>query len=595
MFIVIGILIYAFAFQVVKVDLEDFRQESRQDSRIRVTRALARPDIFEFEKAEQITHVPVWVPCSASAESAPEVDTSEPYMVLTPNCSDPGTEIQIEGFNFPPNSEGPISFIPSSNPEHEIALQIAKVETDGQGDFSTIAELPERPSDEMQLIRATMRINVGTPKFTDTARDTGEKILETVFLALLATTIGTILAVPVSFIAARNLMSDVKGPLASVALAILGWPIGFVVGLQIVELISWIAQRVNDPFFINLLSVFLIPVLSGLLLRVAIPREEIVAPSLGVRILRYLLLLVLGIGVFLFINLLGTLMISIGDLMIQELPPLLSFLGNFVYQLGDVTVTVLPLFVILSAGFVLSSFLSRSGQLMSERFSSSTMRVVDLFLSALAGATIFAILGGIINWLYELDNPTLTLYIPAAIGATLGAILALRVEPKRALPIGYTVYLVTRTILNAIRSVEPLIMAIVAVIWVGIGPFAGVLALALHTIAALGKLYSEQVESISPGPLEAINATGANRLQMIVYAVVPQIIPPYISFTMYRWDINVRMSTIIGFAGGGGIGFLLQQNINLLNYRAAAAQMLAIAIVVASMDYLSSYLRERYV
>jgi ABC-type phosphate/phosphonate transport system permease subunit len=89
------------------------------------------------------------------------------------------------------------------------------------------------------------------------------------------------------------------------------------------------------------------------------------------------------------------------------------------------------------------------------------------------------------------------------------------------------------------------------------------------------------VESILPGPLEAVTATGANRLQTIIYAVVPQIIPPYISYTMYRWDINVRMSTIIGFVGGGGIGFLLQQNINLLNYRAASAQMLAIAIVVA--------------
>jgi phosphonate transport system permease protein len=98
-----------------------------------------------------------------------------------------------------------------------------------------------------------------------------------------------------------------------------------------------------------------------------------------------------------------------------------------------------------------------------------------------------------------------------------------------------------------------------------------------------------------PGPMEAITATGANRLQTIVYAVVPQIIPPYISFTMYRWDINVRMSTIIGFAGGGGIGFLLYQNINLLNYRAASMQMLAIALVVASMDYLSSKLREKVV
>jgi phosphonate transport system permease protein len=149
--------------------------------------------------------------------------------------------------------------------------------------------------------------------------------------------------------------------------------------------------------------------------------------------------------------------------------------------------------------------------------------------------------------------------------------------------------------LNATRSVESLVMVIIFAVWVGIGPFAGALALALHTVAALAKLYSEQVESILPGPMEAIQATGANRMQLIAYAVVPQIIPPYISFTMYRWDINVRMSTIIGFAGGGGIGFLLQQNINLLDYRAASAQMLAIAIVVATMDFVSSTLRERFV
>ena len=100
-------------------------------------------------------------------------------------------------------------------------------------------------------------------------------------------------------------------------------------------------------------------------------------------------------------------------------------------------------------------------------------------------------------------------------------------------------------------------MAIIFVVWVGIGPFAGALALSLHTVAALAKLYSEQVESIMEGPIEAVKATGANQLQTIVYAVVPQIIPPYISFTMYRWDINVRMSTIIGFAGGGGDWLLI--------------------------------------
>ena len=181
-----------------------------------------------------------------------------------------------------------------------------------------------------------------------------------------------------------------------------------------------------------------------------------------------------------------------------------------------------------------------------------------------------------------------------SIGVTLGAIIALT-SHKHPIPIGYVTYYVTRTILNATRSIEPLVMVIVFVVWVGIGPFAGSLALALHTVAALAKLYSEQVESIAPGPLEAVRATGADRLQTIMYAVIPQIVPPYISFTMYRWDINVRMSTIIGFAGGGGIGFLLQQNINLLHYRAASVQMLAIAIVVATMDYISAVIRELFV
>ena len=96
--------------------------------------------------------------------------------------------------------------------------------------------------------------------------------------------------------------------------------------------------------------------------------------------------------------------------------------------------------------------------------------------------------------------------------------------------------------------------------------------------------------------MEAVRATGATRLQTVVYGVVPQIVSPYISFTMYRWDINVRMSTIIGFAGGGGIGFLLAtEHRSASTIEDASVQMLAIAIVVASMDYVSSRLRERFV
>lgn len=156
-------------------------------------------------------------------------------------------------------------------------------------------------------------------------------------------------------------------------------------------------------------------------------------------------------------------------------------------------------------------------------------------------------------------------------------------------------YYLVRAILNIIRSIEPLIWAIIFVIIVGLGPYAGILALSLHSAAALGKLYSESIESIDHGPIEAIQATGANWLQVVMFAVVPQIVPPFISFTIYRWDINIRMSTIIGFVGGGGIGFLLAQWIRLLDYSAAGLAVWFIAVTVAILDYVSAEIRARYI
>jgi phosphonate transport system permease protein len=162
-------------------------------------------------------------------------------------------------------------------------------------------------------------------------------------------------------------------------------------------------------------------------------------------------------------------------------------------------------------------------------------------------------------------------------------------------PLTMAVYFLTRTILNIIRSIEPLIWAILAITVVGLGPFAGIIALTVNSIAALGKLYSESIESIDPGPIEAIQATGATRLQTIMYAVVPQMIPPFVSFSIYRWDVNVRMSTVIGLVGGGGIGFLLTQYIRLLDYRAAGIAVWFIAITVAILDFVSSDIRQRFV
>lgn len=202
--------------------------------------------------------------------------------------------------------------------------------------------------------------------------------------------------------------------------------------------------------------------------------------------------------------------------------------------------------------------------------------------------------------LIVLDKVVETVFL-ALMGTTIAVVVAVPLSFLGARnlmtrnPIGTSIYYLTRSFFNIMRSIEPLILAIVFTVWVGLGPFAGTLALALHSVAALGKLYSEQIESIDPGPIEAITATGATALQVVRYGVVPQIVPPFISFTIYRWDTNVRMSTVIGFVGGGGIGFILQQYINLLQYRQAATAVWAIAIVVAAMDYFSAKVREKVV
>ena len=204
------------------------------------------------------------------------------------------------------------------------------------------------------------------------------------------------------------------------------------------------------------------------------------------------------------------------------------------------------------------------------------------------------------TFLTVVDRMVETIFL-ALMGTTMGVLFAVPLSFLGAknltthVPAGALVYGLTRTFFNLARSIEALVLAIIFTVWVGLGPFAGVLALGVHSIASLGKLYSEAIESIDAGPIEAITATGASGLQIVRYAVVPQIVPQFIAFTIYRWDINVRFSTVIGFVGGGGIGFVLQQYINLLQWRQAATALWMIAIVVAFLDYASAVVRERIV
>jgi len=158
--------------------------------------------------------------------------------------------------------------------------------------------------------------------------------------------------------------------------------------------------------------------------------------------------------------------------------------------------------------------------------------------------------------------------------------------------IGLFVYAIVRFVINVTRSIEPIVWAIIFSVWVGIGPFAGMLALWLHSIAGLVKLYSEQIEGINHGPLEAMAATGARPMQIVWFGVVPQIVLPFLSFSIYRWDINVRMATIIGLVGGGGIGTLLMQYQGISKWHEVGLLVIFIAAIVWIMDYASARLRE---
>jgi phosphonate transport system permease protein len=184
----------------------------------------------------------------------------------------------------------------------------------------------------------------------------------------------------------------------------------------------------------------------------------------------------------------------------------------------------------------------------------------------------------------------------AIVGTAMAAVLAL--------PVGFAaarntappwLFYVSRSLLNAFRAIDTLVYALFFVAAVGLGPFPGVLAVVVYTATVLAKLYSEAIEAIEPGPVEAVRATGATQLQVLRWGVLPQLVPQFLSFTLYRFETNIRAAAILGFVGAGGIGFYVQTYLRLLNYPAAASVLLVLVALVMAVDFASSRLRARLV
>lgn len=588
--ILFGFVIYAYGFDVTQVNLNETREETRKQSLVRIIRTLAQPDILTYEKEVVKARIPFYIPCQSSAITNQEQDNTQPYITVSPECANPGDSVVVSGFNFFPNQVTTLNFIPPSN----VNLGMATFNNEKDGSFEIKVKLPERPSDEMQYIEAVSSRNVGTPAFSQAAKDTWQKIIETIFLALLATTIGVIIAIPLSFFAARLIMKDVQYPFVTTALFLILVPIGLWAGSFLAKQAQWVSGYLSRTTLISLISFIALSGITFLLVRTAFSGDDSSVESKRTKRTKTVLSIIIALISLILLSLFSGLMMKFGSFLMSILGGF-AFIGKFIRDMGDLLGMIISMVAAIAGAGVMINIAGKFGEFSLRKIPEKVNKLLGIILALIAGAVVGAIVGSAVEWLYQIGEPLKTHYIPMAILAGLGLLAGILIKPTKQLSVGMAVCYASRTVFNVLRAIEPLIMGIVFVIWVGIGPFAGVLALALHTIAGQAKYYYEAVESILPGPMEAIRATGANRLQTIIYAVIPQVIPPYISFTMYRWDINVRMSTIIGFVGGGGVGFLLQQNIQLMNYRGAAVQMIAIAIVVATMDYLSSKLIEKSV
>ncbi|MBM3114858.1 phosphonate ABC transporter, permease protein PhnE [Jeongeupia naejangsanensis] len=195
--------------------------------------------------------------------------------------------------------------------------------------------------------------------------------------------------------------------------------------------------------------------------------------------------------------------------------------------------------------------------------------------------------------LSRLVTPALETIQIALWGTLLAALIAAPLSLLAAgnLHMPWPLYQGARQLFNLIRSVNELILALIFVSAVGLGPFPGVLALALHGVGMLGKFFAESIEEIDAGPIEALQATGARPLQVIVFGVLPQVLTAWIAVVLYRFEVNLRSATVLGMVGAGGLGFELLSSLKLFKYQESATCIIVIAVMVIAADLLSSRLR----
>ncbi len=183
----------------------------------------------------------------------------------------------------------------------------------------------------------------------------------------------------------------------------------------------------------------------------------------------------------------------------------------------------------------------------------------------------------------------------ATLGTTLGAIIAIPMclIAARTIAISAVIYLPARWLLNALRGVDSFVFALLFVAAVGLGPFAGLLGIAVHSAGSIAKLWAETIESAEKGPLEAARMTGAGEVKVAIFALLPEVLPSVVSITLYIWEFNIRASTVLGIVGAGGLGQELKSGIDLLDFPRVFAILIIILVMVTMVDQTSAFIRKR--
>ncbi len=196
------------------------------------------------------------------------------------------------------------------------------------------------------------------------------------------------------------------------------------------------------------------------------------------------------------------------------------------------------------------------------------------------------------DWRLYAEEMVITIHI-AVWGTVLAIICAIPFGLLSAENIApWWIHQPVRRLMDASRAINEMVFAMLFVVAVGLGPFAGVLALWVHTTGVLAKLFAEAVEAIDPQPVEGIRATGANVLEEICFGVIPQVMPLWISYALYRFESNVRSATVVGMVGAGGIGVVLWDVIRSFQYAETCAIMIMVIITVSVLDLASARIRK---